>query len=172
MPKSFVFGSARPILCGLWCSVCLAIVAAPYLSSHGRPGLAALMYLFFSPICHQNPGRSFALAGFSWAVCQRCTGIYFGFFAASLLPTYDRWTARIRQTRRILVLIATAPLLLDALLPVIGIWENIPATRFASGFLFGAVISMLLLEGITELLNGSSEARRLPYSPLYEGDNP
>jgi uncharacterized membrane protein len=56
----------------LWC---LSIVAAPMF---GLPWV----YVFFSRICHQDPARSWHLAGEPLAVCIRCTSIYFAFTAS------------------------------------------------------------------------------------------
>jgi len=56
----------------LWC---LSIVVAPML---GLPWV----YVFFSRICHQDPSRSWHLAGEPFAVCIRCTSIYFAFTAS------------------------------------------------------------------------------------------
>ena len=56
----------------LWC---LSIVAAPMLS-------LSWVYVFFSRICHQDPARSWHLAGEPLAVCIRCTSIYFAFTAS------------------------------------------------------------------------------------------
>jgi uncharacterized membrane protein len=56
----------------LWC---LSIVAAPVL------GLS-WVYEFFSRICHQDPLRSWHIAGEPLAVCIRCASIYFAFTAA------------------------------------------------------------------------------------------
>jgi len=53
----------------LWC---LAIAAAPLLGWHP-------LYVFFSTICHQQPARSWHLAGEPLAVCIRCASIYFAF---------------------------------------------------------------------------------------------
>src|SRR5262245_55406773 len=67
----------------LWC---LSIVVAPML---GLPWV----YVFFSRICHQDPSRSWHLAGETFAVCIRCTSTYFA-FTVSLwlgLKTSVRW---------------------------------------------------------------------------------
>src|SRR5436190_3273292 len=67
----------------LWC---LSIVAAPLF------GLS-WVYDFFSRICHQDPARSWHLAGEPLAVCIRCASIYFAFTAALWLglKTNVRW---------------------------------------------------------------------------------
>jgi hypothetical protein len=51
------------------------------------------------------------------------------------------------------VLAALAPILLDSGLPAAGLWTNTPASRFASGALFGVMISLLLLSGIPEFIH-------------------
>jgi len=64
----------------------LSIVAAPVL------GLS-WVYEFFSRICHQDPDRSWHVAGEPLAVCIRCASIYFA-FTVSLwlgLKTNVRW---------------------------------------------------------------------------------
>jgi len=74
----------RLFLAALWGIICSAILAAPLLATFGHLLPAALLYSSFSPVCHQDPGRSFELLGHQLAVCHRCSGIYFGLFLASL----------------------------------------------------------------------------------------
>jgi uncharacterized membrane protein len=136
-----------------WATVCVAMLAAPLLQAHGYSLAAALVYALFAPVCHQNPTRSFFLLGGKWAVCHRCSGIYLGLFLASLVP-YDlsvvigsaRW-------RKVWIICATVPLLLDVLLPFAGLWHNTPASRVASGMLFGAMLSSLLASALAELVH-------------------
>jgi uncharacterized membrane protein len=56
---------------------CVSIAAAPVL------GLNAV-YQLFSIICHQDPARTLHILGEPFAVCIRCTSIYFGFLAGLL----------------------------------------------------------------------------------------
>src|SRR5262245_3986871 len=56
----------------LWC---MSILAAPLF------GLDSV-YSFFSRICHQDPIRSWHVAGEPLAVCIRCSSIYFAFTAS------------------------------------------------------------------------------------------
>jgi uncharacterized membrane protein len=67
----------------LWC---LSILAAPVF------GLS-WVYEFFSRICHQDPARSWHIAGEPLAVCIRCASIYFAFAVSLLLclKTNVRW---------------------------------------------------------------------------------
>jgi uncharacterized membrane protein len=103
----------------------LSIVAAPVL------GLS-WVYEFFSRICHQDPARSWHIAGEPLAVCIRCASIYFA-FTTSLwlgLKTNVRWL-------RISVLLmvgefVVARLVLDAALlrSVSGILVGLSAAPF------------------------------------------
>ena len=74
------------------------IIVAPLARAAGYNGLAHALYLGFSPICHQLPDRSFHLHDFPFAVCARCTGLYFGlaagFTAYPLLRSLRRFDTR------------------------------------------------------------------------------
>jgi uncharacterized membrane protein len=141
--------SARPLLIIVWGSLCALVIAAPGLHriSHAAP---AVIYFFFSFICHQIPDRSFAIWGYPVAVCHRCTGIYFGLFLGSLFE--NRLPDRSPLIRRAWVLAATVPMLLDALLPFARVWTSSSLTRLLTGFVFGSIVSALFARGITELL--------------------
>ena len=54
---------------------CLSILAAPVFGLRW-------VYQVFSIICHQNPSRSWTIAGEPFAVCIRCSSIYFAFTAS------------------------------------------------------------------------------------------
>jgi uncharacterized membrane protein len=137
----------------------LFIVGAPWLASHAYRGPAEFLYLFFSPVCHQMPQRSFALRGMPWAVCHRCAGIYIGLFAGSLLPLRWRASAFPAERRRTWVLAASGPLLLDVVLPYAGLWSSTAASRFLTGFVFGVMLMTLLLPGTGEILRDISLRR-------------
>jgi uncharacterized membrane protein len=143
---------ARFFLIALWCSVCVLILAAPMIRAHGFSTAAALVYLGFAPVCHQVPERSFTLFDYPWAVCQRCSGIYLGLLAGALF----HWRALEKlarpSARRFFAVGMTLPLILDAMLPFTGVWTNGPPTRFATGFFFGAMLSILLVPGVSEFL--------------------
>ena len=130
--------------------LCLAFVAAPWLEACGRLGAGAVLRAFFSLLCHQEAARSFSLLGHPWAVCHRCSGIYFGLFLLSLCPL--RWNALVDEPRyrRVWIAAATMPLLLDALLPFAGLWINTAATRLATGALFGCMLASLLVRALVD----------------------
>jgi uncharacterized membrane protein len=153
----FLPNSARTLLILLWGGLCCMIFAAPILAAHTKyPTLTAVLYLFFSPICHQIPERSFSLLGRTLTVCHRCAGIYLGLFLGSLIPFDSRLPAS-PLARRIWILGATAPLLLDVALPSFGVWTNGSVTRFTTGLIFGAMLASLLLAGVAELTDGVTE---------------
>ena len=163
------FEFARGALVSVWILLSLAIVAAPYLAVHSHPVAAAFLYLFFSPVCHQNPMRSFTFDGYPWAVCQRCAGIYIGALILSLLPGLTSGMMSQPRMRRVLVFAASVPLLLDASLPVTGIWTNAPWSRFASGMIFGAMISTLLLSGVPQFFSEAPWQRSPSGRPTLNG---
>src|SRR5439155_5924630 len=114
----------------LWC---LSIIAAPLLGLSG-------VYDFFSKICHQDPSRSWYLAGEPLAVCIRCASIYFAFSASLWLGL----RARVRWLRlSILLMICEfifARLVIDAAL-----------LRSISGILVGLSAAPFVKQAVEEL---------------------
>jgi uncharacterized membrane protein len=113
---------------------------------------AGLVYLVFAAVCHQLPERSFTLWEYPWAVCQRCSGIYLGLLAGALFHGRALEKLARPSARRSVVVGMTLPLMLDVMLPFTGVWTNGPPSRFATGFLFGAMLSLLLVPGVSEFL--------------------
>src|SRR6059036_2100079 len=107
--------AARFVALAIFGCAAAAVVAAPLAGRHGHPRAASAIYALFSTVCHQRAERSFFLASEPFAVCQRCTGIYFGLFLGPLVAGGALARARIR-TRRAWVVGATLPLALDAAL--------------------------------------------------------
>jgi uncharacterized membrane protein len=114
----------------LWC---VSIVAAPLL------GLSWI-YSLFSRICHQDPSRSWHLAGEPLAVCIRCTSIYFGFTASLWLGV----KANVRWLRLSILLMlcefVIARLVLDT-----------EVLRSVSGVLVGLSAAPFVKQGIEEI---------------------
>ena len=146
--------SGRVLLMSIWGFFCALILAAPLLMTHAFPVAASKFYFPFSFFCHQNPDRSFMLGAYPLAVCHRCFGIYLGFFLGTLLKF--RWVHGSVMLRRGSVLVAVLPMLLDFSLDFAGLWTGAPGIRFATGLIFGCLISPLLVQGLTELIADGS----------------
>jgi len=111
----------------------LSIIAAPLVG-------ISWIYEFFSRICHQDPARSWHVWGKPFAVCIRCTSIYFG-FTASLwlgLKANQQWL-RIAFLLMICEVIVARALFDAAVL------------RSISGVLVGIAAAPFVKKGIEEL---------------------
>ena len=131
-----IISNRRPLLMWLIAALgCLAvmslILAAPLASSAGHPAWAFTIYRAFSYFCHQIPERSFFIAGHQFAVCSRCTGIYAGFAAATIVYPLVRSLRQTEAPPRKWLFLAAAPLAIDFALGFFGIWENTHSSRFA-----------------------------------------
>ena len=138
-----------------WGGVCAAFVSAPLLEACGHFFAGGMFRAIFSLICHQDPARSFALFGHPWAICHRCSGIYFGLFLFSAFPLGWSAVMDVPGHRRAWVVATTTPLLLDALLPLAGLWGNTPASRLVTGMIFGFMLSSLLTTALAEFMHGA-----------------
>jgi len=154
---------ARSIAAGAGAAACALVLAAPLLAWCGCPKSAAAIYFFFSRICHQMPERSFALLGYSLAVCHRCSGIYLGFFIGTFIDI--PWMHRSPKIRRFWTLAAIFPLAADFLISYSGLWTNTCVSRFATGLIFGIVVSSLFVRGLAEFLDEA------PWHRLTIGDS-
>ncbi len=138
---------------------CAAIVAAPVLRAiggHAGESLAAILYGGFSRICHQIDARSLHVLGEKFGVCIRCTSIYFSFLAGiALYPLLRPFTARVLPHPAWIVL-AIAPMALDAVLNDFGILSSTELSRAVTGslagFIFAFAVLPVFIEAITQLL--------------------
>ncbi len=137
------------------------IVGAPFAQAHGHPELAAPIYKTFSFVCHQIPERSFHLAGHQFAVCSRCTGLYSGFAVAALVYPLARSIKRTDTPRRLWLILAAVPLVIDFSLTYFGVWSNTHLTRFSTGALLSSVAVFYVMPGLVEL--SSMIARRFAW---------
>jgi uncharacterized membrane protein len=140
----------------LWCG---ALVLPPLLLASGWYVSAGALYQFFQPICHQLPDRSFSIAGYPLAVCIRCSAIYFGFLAGSLVfPLIVSWGERLGQYRIILCAV-TLPMVLDVALDISGLHGSTDASRLYTGALFGVILPFFILpvarDAVQELVSPS-----------------
>ena len=127
------------------------IVGAPLALSAGHPFWGLTIYRSFSYVCHQIPERSFFIAGHQFAVCARCTGLYAGFAAATIVYPLVRSLRQTEAPARKWLFMAAAPLAIDFTVGYLGIWENTHSSRFATGALLGAVAVFYVLPGLMDL---------------------
>jgi len=130
------------------------IIGAPIAESHAHAQFASAIYKTFGFLCHQIPDRSFHLAGHAFAVCSRCTGLYSGFAVAALLYPLARSMKRTDAPRRIWLILATVPLVIDFALGYFAIWPNTHFSRFTTGALLGSVAVFYIMPGLIELSSG------------------
>jgi uncharacterized membrane protein len=117
-----------------------AALATPLLSALGYALSAFVILQSFALVCHQDPTRSFWIAGAPVAVCTRCLGIYLGAVAG----------AGITAPRRLVLGVLAAAILasvLDFLAESAGMHGNWPAVRFVLGGIVGAALSALVAHG-------------------------
>jgi uncharacterized membrane protein len=134
---------------------CLAIVLAPLLlmvfAGAGEAGRA--VYAFFRPVCHQLEARSFTIFGAPFAVCMRCSSIYFGFLLGVVLyPVFSKVQNPLFPSRRLL-LVAVVPMALDVLPGAAGIHEVTTATRIVTGAIFGVILPFFIVPAAIEAAN-------------------
>ncbi len=133
----------------VWCG---AILLAPALAAwEGAPQwLAAALYRFFTPICHQMDARSFHLFGFPLAVCSRCSSIYIAFLVGTLLYPLVHDLQRSSMPPRALLVIALAPMVIDAGASFLGLHEATFLTRTLTGALFGLLLPFFIIPAAVE----------------------
>lgn len=138
------------------------IVVAPVALAHGYNSSAFVLYEMFHRVCHQIPERAFYLEGHPFAVCARCTGIYFGFAAGVLLYPLARSLRRSDAPARKWLLLALVPALIDFTLGIFGLWENTHLSRSLTGVLLGAVGAFYVVPGLMDLGRMSFRQAHVP----------
>jgi len=99
----------------------------------------------FVTLCHQMVDRSFVVNGHLFSVCHRCTGIYLALPAGMLAGAgLDRFTGKAIRLIAILVTVAVGLVALNVGLDWMGLVENTPLTRAATGALVGGTAGALL----------------------------
>lgn len=106
----------------------------------------------FSGVCHQLPERSLRIGSIPLAVCDRCLGIYAGAaLGVLLLPGVRGMAARLHQRIGWVLLLSLGPLTVDWAGPVLGLWPNVPLSRFGTGGVFGVVSGLLVAYLLTRI---------------------
>ena len=144
------------ILVSFWLAL---IFFGPYARFHHWPG-ASLVYDLFSSICHQLPERSFAWMGHPLAVCQRCLGLYLGFWLGLIfLPLLRSFRRLLLQNPRSLLLFLL-PLGIDLLS------DNTAISRLITGVIGSFPIALFVLAALEQV------QERFLAPPASQGEYP
>ena len=149
----------RPLVVWFGCVIVASLIVAlvliaPIELANNHSAIAITIYRAFSKVCHQQPGRSFFIAGYPLAVCARCTGLYVGFtFTLILYPLIVSLNRTFTPPRKWLIL-ATMPLAIDFGLNFLGIWTNTHSSRLLTGLLLGSVAVFYVMPGMMDLALG------------------
>jgi uncharacterized membrane protein len=131
---------------GVWCAL---ILAAPLLAKTA-PAFSDGCYRFFSQVCHQLDGRSFHLEGRKFAVCIRCSSIYFSFLATIVVMPLVVELVKVRTPSSALIGAMLLPMAIDVLLHVLGVHPSNTISRMATGMLAGIALARLLVPLLLE----------------------
>ena len=102
-------------------------------------------HMFFEKLCHQNPHRSYSVAGVSMAVCSRCLGIYMVFTVGLLFAPLYEYVFTVRKKCRLYLVILTIGVnAIDIAGNAMGLWVNTLESRLILGSLFGLSIAILI----------------------------
>ncbi|MGE0449985.1 MAG: DUF2085 domain-containing protein [Vicinamibacterales bacterium] len=110
--------------------------------------LSQVVYAAGAAVCHQQPARSFALAGVPLPVCARCTGIYAGAAAAVLMAGLRRRRAAAARSPRDTQMVfaaAAAPIILTVAIEMVTGAVPSGLIRAASGVPMGAAVAWTVL---------------------------
>jgi uncharacterized membrane protein len=127
------------LLSAIWCSI---LISFPWLVRSSYSGLAAIVSLLCSTICHQNPSRSFRVLEVTLPVCSRCTAVYFGALGGIVLFPLARNLAILSHKIGYLLVISTMVLGLDVGCDMTGVWNNTFLSRSISGGFLGLTYSI------------------------------
>lgn len=135
----------------LWCSL---FISVPFLAE-GSPAsrkISVIITLFFSPVCHQAPDRSFHLWCHPMAVCARCTGIYVGFLVGILIhPLFRRWQRGVPPPRWVLG-VGILPTGMEILLSRVGVAQFNLFFRSVTGLILGTVVAFYVIPAVFDLV--------------------
>ncbi|MGA9365026.1 MAG: DUF2085 domain-containing protein [Bacteroidota bacterium] len=136
----------------------VAITMPPVALHFGATGAADFLYGFFSRVCHQLDSHSLHLFDAKFAVCARCTAIYYGFFVSVVLyPFLMRKILPATGMRTVLcsprnLFLSALPILLDLGLSEIGVHESTLVTRVVTGAILGLALPFILMPPAEEAL--------------------
>lgn len=101
----------------------------------------------FSLLCHQLPERSPHWHGESFALCWRCSGLYFGVLSSYLYIVSTGGFKRRMPTIPGLIAasVVMTPFLIDGWANTLGLWDTPGWLRAVTGLGYGVVLPLLLV---------------------------
>jgi len=121
------------VLLAIGSAVVLAAAMAPWVIDGGPAD--RFVRAPFQLLCHGIASRSLTHDGEPMSLCARCSGIFGGLVAGSLLSL--SFTRRLRVPG-VLAWLLLLPMLLDGITQAVGIRESWNTLRVATGFVAGA----------------------------------
>lgn len=114
----------------------------------------------FRFLCHQDPVRSFWVAGQPMAVCSRCFGIYGGLLAGLLIAPLVRSAGkgRLRPLKMSLMTVVLLNLG-DVLGNILAFWQNTLIIRFGLGALLGLTAALVMAGALFQTINRKNNMR-------------
>ncbi len=140
------------IIVSVWCA---GIVISPIITSIHPVGESAsnIFYTLYGGVCHQFDSHSFHVHGHPFAVCIRCTAIYFGFLIALVGIRFSD-KLHDKKYNPILVLIySSVPMLMDVASSLTPFYETSTLSRLITGAIFGIGLALLLRRSLTETIS-------------------
>ncbi len=123
----------------------ILVFLPPFLIKAGYFKEAELVYLLFSPFCHQLTERSFHIFSAQLALCARCTGIWAGLLLGTLFfiffkPEISSW-----------LLLPVLVMIIDGIFNAVSGFSTPAFLRFFFGAGFGFSGGWILARGFYEL---------------------
>lgn len=116
--------------------------------------LGQFVFALYSPICHQQPERSYRFQEKQVAVCSRCLGVYIGFLISALFyPVIKKKWKEIISKHYYIIIYLALPMIVDVLAGWIKIWESPLFLKTASGFIWSAILPFFWFKGLDELFS-------------------
>ncbi len=107
----------------------------------------------YERICHQDPARSFSWFGHHWAVCHRCSAIYIGFMVSALIVLVRGRLTLDAVPRPGVILLLIAPVIVDAMADLTGIWSSDMSSRLVTGNLAGVSLALVVCPALFDALH-------------------
>jgi uncharacterized membrane protein len=151
--------SALALLTLFWL---VLLVSAPTVASGVR--VSTITYTLGALVCHQQPERSFHVAGTQFPVCARCMGLYVGAFAGAWFAALHRSTRGTFAVGRVrsLVVLAAIPTAFTLCIELLGLASPSNVIRAVAALPLGAAVAWAVTLNYDECAQPQQTAYRRP----------